>query len=301
METVNSLRLLELTVNRTDFLDFEQSAGPARRSLATEVEWRQIDGGKRLLFRGHASTTEQEYDVYGGSFPGWIETMAAGSFKRTINNNADVVFLINHEGMALAGTRAGTLGLEEDKIGLADEARLNPKVSAVSDLYELNSDGMMVEQSFAFKVVRDAWFNEDGDPADQNTGTHRRILEVNMNRGDVSAVNFGANPNTSGGFRSDMALAELRDGRLPTEDALARLAGAFLEERMVAPGDMMLEHIQAIETAAANLRNLLNSNNVSKTPAVSSDELLLQNSASEPDHLLAAYSALWELRRDPAA
>jgi len=251
-------------MERNDFLTFETSAGPARRSLTTEIEWRQLDGGKTLMFRGHASTTEQEYDVYGGEWPGWVETMAAGAFKRTINNHADVVFLVNHAGMALARTKAGTLKLSEDNVGLADEARLNPKVGAVSDLYELTRDGNMTEQSFGFKVVRDEWQNADGEPADDQTGTHRRILEVNMNRGDVSAVNFGANPNTDGGFRTDMALAELRDGRLPVDDALTALARTLLTEQ----------------------RDL---------------EIQIDVPAEEPDPLVAAYLSLWELRRDPAA
>jgi hypothetical protein len=88
--TATSRRQLELRMEREAFLDFEQTAGPARRSIATEWEWRQVDGGKTLMYRGHASTTEQEYPVYGGTFPGWVETMASGAFKRTINNQADV-------------------------------------------------------------------------------------------------------------------------------------------------------------------------------------------------------------------
>ncbi len=312
METVNSLRLLELTVNRTDFLDFEQSAGPARRSVTGKMEFRTSASGDTLTYRGYASTTETEYPVYGGTFPGWIETMARGSFNKTLRENADVSFLINHDGMALARTKAGTLKLTEDKTGLLAEARLNANVSAVRDLYELSRDGNMDEMSFGFRVTRDRWLNGDGEEVDQSVGTHRRILEVNMNKGDVSAVNYGANETTSGGFR---AMAELRDGRLPVDDELKRLAEIVLEERMVAPGSMMLEHIQAIETAAANLRDLLNSNDVSKTPAQTSEELLLQNSFMsvnearvaaaeiwpEPDPLISAYRALHELMRDPAA
>lgn len=272
-------------MNRSDFLQFEQTAGPARRSLATEIEWRQLDGGKRLLFRGHASTTEQPYDVYGGTFPGWVETMARGAFKRTIKNNADVVFLINHEGMALAGTRAGTLDLEEDSVGLADAARLNPKVSAVSDLYELTGDGTMTEQSFAFRVVQDAWFDDDGDPADEQTGTHRRILEVNMNRGDVSAVNFGANPNTSGGFRSEeLFLAELRDGRLPVNEALHALAQTVRAQ--MDPMTAVESELATIVNSANNIRTML----AAEANAESDENApLLQNADVDP--VLAVYLA----------
>jgi len=37
--------------------------------------------------------------------------------------------------------------------------------------------------------------------------THYRILEVDIDRGDVSAVNFGANPFTSTGVRSTPTVA----------------------------------------------------------------------------------------------
>ena len=59
--------------------------------------------------------------------------------------------------------------------------------------------------SFAFRIVRGAWSPDY---------TEYRILEVDLDRGDVSAVNFGANPNTSIAARAKQALAAL-DGDLP--------------------------------------------------------------------------------------
>ncbi len=287
-------------MNRTDFLNFD-SLGPTCR--ATEpLEFRQAEDGD-YIYRGYASVTEREYDVYGGTFPGWVETIARGAFKRTLGQKPNVMFRIDHAGMELASTTAGDLKLSEDDVGLLTEARLDSGVSTVSDLYRLNKRGNMREMSFAFRVKEDKWLNRDGEEVDQSVGTHRRILAVNLHDGDVSAVSVGANVYASGGFREELVLAELRDGRLPNDDALKefalRLANEGIEERMVAPGDAMMEHIETIEVAIANLRALANAKN--QAPAMTSEELLLQNSADEPDQLIAAYLALHEHMRDPAA
>ena len=68
----------------------------------------------------------------------------------------------------------------------------------------------MDEMSFAFRAVRQEW-NEDE--------TERRLLEVNIHKGDVSVVNFGANPATNVSIQraleaiaagDESALAEVR-------------------------------------------------------------------------------------------
>src|ERR1035438_8532546 len=65
-----------------------------RRSFTTDgAEIRSTaDGG--LRFSGYASTTETPYTV-----GGFEETFAKGAFKRCLNSDPDVVFLINHEGL----------------------------------------------------------------------------------------------------------------------------------------------------------------------------------------------------------
>ncbi len=58
-------------------------------------------------------------------------------------------------------------------------------------------------------------------------------------RGDVSAVNYGANENTSGGFRSlDVALSELRAGRPLSDeqrDLIRNFASSLDEAQPVPP------------------------------------------------------------------
>lgn len=207
-------------MNRTDILHLE--GGLARRMVATEpVEFRaNTEGG--LTFNGYASVTEYEYEVYGGPPYGWNETMARGAFKKTLAEDADVNFLVNHEGISLARTKSGTLTLLEDKVGLKALADLDPDNPDVIRLRSAIGRGDVDEMSFGFRVTRDEWFDEDGEPSNSMVGTDRRITEVNLNKGDVSAVNYGANDATSGAFRDiDRALATLRCGHALTDEQRA--------------------------------------------------------------------------------
>lgn len=206
-------------MNRQDILNHER--GTARRHMALDletIEFRGLEDGS-LRFAGYASVTEYGYEVYGGPPFGWTETIARGAFKKTLAEGADVNFLINHEGMSLARTKSGTLTLLEDKVGLRANADLDPANPDVQRLQSAIKRGDIDEMSFGFRVERDEWLDERGDPSNKMVGTQRRITEVNMNKGDVSSVNYGANDGTSGGFREiDKALTHFRAGQPLTDD-----------------------------------------------------------------------------------
>lgn len=254
-------------MERSDLIGIETDA--TRRRITAPFELRKDQGTSGLTFRGYASTTEQEYPVFGGVFPGWQETIARGSFKKTLREGADVSFLINHEGMTLARTKSGTLQLREDKSGLAVTANLDPRQNVVNDLYVASERGDIDEMSFAFRVTADQWFDDNGKPADESTGTKRRITEVNLNKGDVSAVNYGANDTTSGGFRDvEMALAELRDGgdlsdrQRETIRSLARAVGETEARMGVVQMDAFDNFVSQLETLSAAMRQHMNANMV---------------------------------------
>lgn len=218
-------------MNRTDILQLE--GGTARRMVATEpVEFRaNAEGG--LQFAGYASVTDYSYTVYGGPPYGWNETISRGAFKKTLAEGADVNFLINHDGMSLARTKSGTLTLLEDKVGLRALADLDPENPDVIRLRSAIKRGDVDEMSFGFRVNRDEWFDGEGNVSNEMLGTERRITEVNLNKGDVSAVNYGANDATSGAFRDiDRALAELRCGHALTDEqrSLIRTLAEAIEE-----------------------------------------------------------------------
>lgn len=161
-------------------------------------------GGETLTFTGYACVTEQGYEME-DLFGPYTEIVRSGAFTKTLNEGADVPFLINHRGMTLARTKSGTLRLSEDDTGLYTEADLDPANPDVQGLRSAMDRGDLDEMSFGFWVTRQQW-SPDFDQRD--------ILEVNLNKGDVSIVNYGANPHTAGAqLNARQLAAALREVR----------------------------------------------------------------------------------------
>ncbi|MFF9097571.1 HK97 family phage prohead protease [Streptomyces sp. NPDC014802] len=197
--------------DRRDLIDV-----PERRAIQTNggLELRDVAGNLKLT--GYASVFDSPYDVYGGPPMGWTEIVDRSAFNVTLAAKPDLHLLINHEGMPLARTKSGTLRLGADTTGLHVEADLDPSDPDVQRLRTKMTRGDMDEMSFGFRVKRQEW-NEDY--------TERRLLEVSLHKGDVSVVNFGANPATSAQLNSAAdALEVLAD--LDPEAALAELRSA---------------------------------------------------------------------------
>lgn len=184
---------------------------PERRSLAASDFELRADGDT-LTLAGYASVFEAPYDVYGGpDRGGWSEIVDRKAFNKTLSSKPDVHLLINHEGMPLARTKSGTLKLSSDATGLKVSANLDRRDPDVQALEVKMGRGDMDQMSFAFRTIRQEWDDDE---------TERRLLEVSIDRGDVSVVNFGANPATSSHLRGliselaeadvDTALAEVR-------------------------------------------------------------------------------------------
>lgn len=176
------------------------------------------DGKDFFHFHGVASTVEQPYTMY-DFFGEYDEVVDAGAFDRTLSNNPDVAFLLNHRGTTMARTKSGSLELGVDDTGLIVDAYCNPERGDVRDLAHAIEDGDVDEMSFAFRIVRGQWSPDY---------TEYRILEVDLDRGDVSAVNYGANPNTSISARAHQALAAVEE--LPP--AILRGIAQRAEERL---------------------------------------------------------------------
>lgn len=189
-------------------------------------EWRGIDDyevrkssdGNEFIVRGYASLFDNEYPVMGGpELGGFNERVDRGAFDKTLAAKPDVHFLINHTGVTLARTKSGTLTLGTDALGLLSEARIDRRTSDGRDLEIRMERGDLDEMSFAFRTVRHS-FTDDG--------ALRTLLEVNIDKGDVSVVNNGANDktriritNTKDAIRALAALdmAEVRDMDNPLE------------------------------------------------------------------------------------
>jgi len=137
------------------------------------------DGEFTYSFSGYASVFDKSYGVR-DSKGTYTETIKPGAFKKTLQEQDDVRFLINHDGIPLARSSSGTLKLEEDDYGLFVEAELDPNNPKVAEVASAMKRGDLNEMSFAFAAVRDDF---DGEKRD--------VQEVRLF--DVSVVTYPAN------------------------------------------------------------------------------------------------------------
>lgn len=230
----------------------EQLRGRERRRVESgPVEIRTSDDGK-LHMAGYASVFDRPYDV------GWYqETIKRGAFTKTLSEGASVQLLLNHEGLPLASTRNGTLTLTEDAIGLKVDATLDPEDPDSQAAVRKVRSGLLDEMSFAFQAVKQDW-DEDY--------TQRSLLEVSIDKGDVSIVNFGANPatsvNTRGaledferravGFVLELIEHETRAGAALSAANLAKIKTAL---QLVADADTGVDKAQVILADLAGVTN----------------------------------------------
>jgi len=204
-----------------------QQAFRSRMSVRSEL----VGGATRAVFEGYASVTERAYEMW-DMFGPYQEVMAAGAFDTTLRNSPDVAFLVNHGGVTMARTTKGTLTLDADATGLHDVASTNPDRGDVRDLQLAVQDGDVDEQSFAFMITNGEW-----DPS----YTTFRVTQVDLDRGDVSAVNYGANPYTSVSARSSEIMRALE--RMP-----AGFARAAIKRLQARAGD---DPVEPVAVAAA--------------------------------------------------
>lgn len=165
---------------------------------------------------GFASVTESGYEMYDWAGP-YTEVVALDAFDTTLGATPLVEFTLNHNrggGLPMAHTRNGTLTLtvikeagEDGLTGLWYEAEVDPSRSDVADMLKALERGDLAEASFKFRIVRGQWSPDYME---------YRINEVDIHRGDVSAVNFGANPAATSGVRAEQeTTTEERDERTP--------------------------------------------------------------------------------------
>lgn len=204
--------------------DRAKQSGIVRRAFPVQLEVRAKAGTSGVsTIEGYASVTEQPFEMWDWLGP-YSEVVRTGAFGKTLAENPQVQLLLNHGGLAMAYTKAGSLRLSEDSTGLHMEADVNAKRSDVGDMLAALDEGSVDEMSFAFRVTRQQW-SPDYDQRD--------ILEVDLHRGDVSVVNFGANPATTvGAMRAaDFDRLDEADARALYERLQRRLEPAPAADR----------------------------------------------------------------------
>jgi HK97 family phage prohead protease len=173
-------------------------AVPERMSLSFKrggLEMRAVangTGGTAFRFEGYAATFDDPFPMWDMWGEEYMEVVKPGAFTRTLANSADVAFLIGHQdaGILMARTKSGTMTLSQDSKGLhvlvpaMDGSR--DDVRALASAVER---GDMDEMSCAFVTRQQEW---------DDSFEQRSMLEMDLHRGDVSAVVFGANPATAG-------------------------------------------------------------------------------------------------------
>lgn len=228
-----------------------------RRVAISQFELREIPngaGGTNLKFEGYASITcaseddlDHTYEMEDWCGP-YEEGVLREAFNKTLAENADVAFLVNHGGVTMARTKPGTLKLFADLVGLHVDATLNPSRADVQILRAAVEDGAVDEMSFAFRVMRQKWsWAEDNGEIDR-----RWLQEVNLHKGDVSPVNYGANPHTGGLVSMRSAMGALLTGRGLTyrslADALMELRqGKTISAATAGTLQPILDHLAAID------------------------------------------------------
>jgi len=206
----------------------EQLEGIVERRFVTvkfdDFELRE-SGKDTLHFTGYASLFDEPYEMYGGPDKGgWTETVDPVAFNRTLSLKPDVVLNLNHgtsgSGLPIARTTApgtiGKLSLRADKVGLLADAPELPLADPDVQLLSVKRD-LVNQMSFAFRTIEQLW-NYDEDT--------RRLLELDLNHGDVSIVTNGAQPKTSSELRS-LILARLE--RRDTDDTDPAVIAAAID------------------------------------------------------------------------
>jgi HK97 family phage prohead protease len=234
-----TLAFAQSVVARIDAEQERETMTADKRSKWVDVAWRiknQLEGGdsegrstSKQEQRIHATDFEIRETADGMSFTGYaavfnsdseplpfIERIAPGAFKRSLQSRNEVKLLWNHDaGEPLASVRGGTLRLTEDEIGLRVEATL-ANTTRGRDVAELIRSKTIDSMSFGFSVIKDSWQGEV------------RTLEA-VRLFETSVVSWPAYTATSGTISVRSAAPGIDADQLA--DALMRLeSGEELEE-----------------------------------------------------------------------
>lgn len=200
----------------------DKAAPPIVRAPLTGVSVRKSADALSAAFAGYATITDAPYQMY-DSFGPYTERVAADAPALALASGPDVNFVLNHSGVPFARTKSGTLALSAGLVAEGDHAgkmalkvdvpNLDMRMPSVQDVVVALERGDLDEMSFKFRITSGEW------SPDYQEYT---ISEFDLDRGDVSVVNYGANPNTIAALRS----AGFNPATLTEEDLDAAVAEA---------------------------------------------------------------------------
>jgi HK97 family phage prohead protease len=183
-------------------IDGSQAKEPEIRTNSVDFEVRAEGDG--MTFTGYASVFNSPSEDLGG----FVEYVAPGAFKRSLQSRNEVKLLWNHDsGEPLASLRGGTMQLVEDSVGLRVTAQL-PNTTRGRDVAELLRTKVIDSMSFGFNVIRDSWSRD---------GQTRTLESVRLF--ETSIVSFPAYSSTTATVRSQPTINpdQLADALLKLE------------------------------------------------------------------------------------
>jgi hypothetical protein len=183
-------------------IDGPKAQEPEVRTNSVDFEVRAEGDG--MTFTGYASVFNSPSQDLGG----FIEYVAPGAFKRSLQSRNEVKLLWNHDsGEPLASLRGGTMQLVEDDRGLKVTAQL-PNTTRGRDIAELLRTKVIDSMSFGFNVIKDTWSRD---------GQTRTLDSVRLF--EVSVVSFPAYEATTAQVRSQPTINpdQLADALLKLE------------------------------------------------------------------------------------
>jgi HK97 family phage prohead protease len=178
-----------------------------------------LDNETPLVFEGFASVTDRAYEMWDWYGP-YDEYVHIGAFAETLaQDDLDVPLVLDHvssKRIARTGNVASPLVLTEvttgEVTGLKVLAPSLPRDDQdVRYIVPKLETGLIDEMSFRFRILAGRWSQDY---------TEYHIHAVDIHRGDVAIVGYGANPHTAGsGLRGDEQSAATRS----KENDLARV------------------------------------------------------------------------------
>jgi HK97 family phage prohead protease len=195
------LKMRDATARPSERMASRESGAPRGYipSVRARVELTERKAGDKtkIGFEGFASVTGQFYEMY-DMFGPYLEQVHVGSFVETLAKpGLDVPLVLDHVSsrrIARTGNEFSPLHLTEvldgEQTGLLTSAPdLQMSDTDTSYIVEKMRLQLIDEMSFRFMINSGSW-NEDY--------TEYHIHSVDIHRGDVSIVGYGANPLTTG-------------------------------------------------------------------------------------------------------
>jgi len=228
--------------------EFDLGERGAAKQIETRVhdidfEMREDAGSNGMSFTGYAAVFDSPSEPIGPT--GFIEQIKPGAFKRSLQARNDIKLLFNHDtGQVLGSTRAGTLQLREDGVGLLATATF-PDTQLGRDTATLIRRGDIGKMSFGFRVPAggDSW-NADG--------SQRSLNQVNLH--EISIVSFPAYQSTTVQMRSvDASVLEAGLSKLESAESLDADQANVLRE-VIAKLEQPTEQVQSAPMSNAKAK-----------------------------------------------